>query len=156
MRYRISFRHQVKSVTEDKSMQRAARLMKIRKSISRIVRLVALLVLVIAAFPNSGYCAADTEAPAMAAHSCCAPSASAPSCSGAVFSNGCCCSAAPLDRAATPGLIATSTTPYFAVAVLPKTPLPSSYQAQSVVSRDSVIAQASPPKIYIFYRTLLI
>jgi hypothetical protein len=135
-------------------MQRAARLIKIRKSINYVVRLVALLVLVITALPNPGNCAARADMTAMAAHSCCAPSA--PSCHTAVISNGCCCKTAPLDRASTPGLIATSRTPFFTVAVLPQTPLPSTYYAQSVVSRDSVIASSSPPKIYIFYRALLI
>lgn len=135
-------------------MQRAARLRTIKKSINYVVRLVAMLVLVMAAFPNSASCAARADVSTIAAHSCCAPSA--PLCDTAVISNGCCCKAAPVDRAATPGLIASSTTPFFAVAALPQTPLPSRYYAQSVVSRDSVIANASPPKIYIFYRTLLI
>jgi len=135
-------------------VQRAARVIKIRKSINYVVRLVTLLVLVIAALPNPGNCAARAGVTAMAAHSCCAPSA--PSCDTATISNGCCCKIAPLDRAATPGLIASSTTPFSTLAVLPQTPLPSTYYAQSVVSRDRVLATASPPKIYIIYRALLI
>lgn len=128
--------------------------MYLKKTINTIVRLVAVMVLVIAAFPNSASCAARVEATAMAAHSCCAPSV--PSCDTSVISNGCCCKAAPIDRAASPGLIASSITPFFAVSTLPETPLPSRFYAQSVVSRDSAIITAAPPKKYIFYRALLI
>ncbi|CAN5218540.1 hypothetical protein BH10CYA1_BH10CYA1_06900 [soil metagenome] len=135
-------------------MQRAARLMNFKRSINYVVRLVAILILLVAALPNSASCTARANVNSMAVHSCCAPSAS--TCNTAVISNGCCCKAAPVDRAATPGLIASSTTPFFAVAVLPHTPLPRGYYAQSVVCRDSVIATASPPKRYIFYRALLI
>lgn len=135
-------------------MQSAARPMNFKKSINVIVRLVAILVVVFAAFPNSASCAARAESNAMVTHSCCAPSV--PSCDTAVISNGCCCKAGPVDRAASPGLIASSTTPFFSVATLPETPLPPRFYAQSVASRDSVVATATPPKIYIFYRALLI
>ena len=135
-------------------MQRAARLTNIKKSIHYVVRLVALLILVVAALPTSAICAARADVSARPTHSCCSPSA--PLCDTAVIANGCCCAASPVDRAATPGLIASSSTPFFAVAALPQTPLPSRYYAQSIVSRDSVIATASPPKLYIFYRALLI
>lgn len=135
-------------------MQRAARLMNIKNSINRIVRLAAALILLMAAVPDSANCATRSDMNAVVAHSCCAPSV--PSCDTAVVSRGCCCKAAPVDRAASPGLIASTTTPFFAVTVLPQTPLPSRFYAQSVVARDSVVATASPPKLYIFYRALLI
>ena len=136
-------------------MQKAARLMNIKISIKRFVQLVsALILLVVAALPNSASCATRSDMSAMAEHSCCAPSAS--TCDTSVISRGCCCKAAPVDRAASPGLIASSKTPFFAVATLPQTPLSPRYYAQSVVSRDSDTTTDLPPKIYIFYRALLI
>lgn len=142
------------AVSGDIFMQRPARVSKISKNINFVMRLIALLLLMISAFPNSASCAVRADANVAPVHSCCAPSA--PTCEKSVISNGCCCKAAPLDRAATPGLIAPSTTPFNAVATLPPTPLPTRYLAQSVVARDSDVSKAPPPKIYIFYRALLI
>lgn len=138
-------------------MQRSARTSRIKKGIEYALRLVALLVLIISAFPTSASCAARADVTVAPAHSCCAPAAAVASCHSAVISNGCCCKAAPLDRAATPGLIAvSSTTPHFVVSALPEIPMPAQYFAQTVLARDNVIGKAPPPKIYIFYRALLI
>ncbi|HEY9733047.1 MAG TPA: hypothetical protein V6C89_14105 [Drouetiella sp.] len=135
-------------------MQRAARALTLNQGIGFLMRLFALLMLVVSVFPESASCAVRADASLMPAHSCCATST--PSCDTLVISDGCCCKAAPVDRASTPGLIAPSTTPFFAVAALPETPLPTRFYAQSVLSRDSAVSHAPPPKIYIFYRALLI
>ena len=141
-------------------MQRPARALKLKKSISYVMRLFALLMLAVSVFPESASCAARADVSSMPAHSCCVAAASASSltssCDTSIVSNGCYCKAAPIDRASSPGLIAPSTTPFFAVAALPDTPLPTRYYAQSVLSRDSNVTNAPPPKIYIFYRALLI
>lgn len=140
-------------------MQRPARALKLKNSISYLMRLFALLMLVVSVFPESASCAVRADISLMPAHSCCVAAASASSstsCDTSIVSNGCCCKAAPIDRASSPGLIAPSTTPFFAVAALPETPLPTRYYAQSVLSRDSSVTNAPPPKIYIFYRALLI
>lgn len=142
------------AVFGDIFMRRPVRALNISKNINFVARLIALLVLMISAFPNSASCAVRADMNVAPAHKCCAPSA--PSCEKSVISNGCCCKAAPLDRAATPGLIAPSTTPFNAVATLPQTPLPTRYLAQSVVARDSDVSKPPAPKIYIFYRALLI
>jgi hypothetical protein len=127
-----------------------------KKSINCILRLFALVAIVLALVPTPGNCAARTGSDAMAvsaAHSCCAPVAAI--CDSPAVSNECCCKPVPLNRAATPGLIATPSTQFVQIAVVPPTPMPGSY-TQAIVTRENVALSASPPKIYIIHRALLI
>lgn len=128
--------------------------MKIKKSINYLLRLFAIIALIVAAVPNAGSCAARTGADNIAMHSCCAPAAS--SCNTMVMTVDCCCKPAPVNTAATPGLIVSSPNEFVQVAVLPKTALLTNYYAASILSRSSVITIATPPKIYIVHRALLI
>lgn len=131
--------------------------MKFNKFFNCIIEIFAAVMLIVVVLPNAGVCAtgsAESMAGMATTHSCCATAHA--SCDTPTFSNDCCCKSAPIDRASTPGLIGASSTQFSQVAVLPPIPLPPNFQAQVNISRYSAVANAPPPKIYIFYRALLI